>query len=91
VLRDLASVLELLGFFSGNEISKIEGLEGLSGLRELVLDRNRIKFVHDTSFLSQWNLVELHLEENRIKELTNLHVLGNLQRLFLGMNRVQVK
>ena len=28
---------------AGNEISKVEGLEGLQQLRELVLDRNKIK------------------------------------------------
>ena len=58
-------------------------------LRELVLDRNKIKCVSDFSFINQWNLQELHLEENRIKELSNLGALENLQRLFLGMNRVQ--
>lgn len=30
-------------FFVGNDISKVEGLEGLQELRELVLDRNKIK------------------------------------------------
>lgn len=74
----------------GNEISKIEGMEGLNNLRELVLDRNRIKSFDEYSFASQWNLQELHVEENRIKELTNVGSLGSLQRLFLGMNRVQV-
>ena len=28
---------------TGNEISRVEGLEGLVGLTELVLDRNKIK------------------------------------------------
>ena len=40
---------------SGNEIAKIEGLEGLSELRELVLDRNKVKvynekFKYDTDY-----------------------------------------
>lgn len=30
-------------FLVGNEISKVEGLEGLQELREVVLDRNKIK------------------------------------------------
>ena len=30
------------------------------------------------------------MEENRIRELTNLEPLQNLQRLYLGMNRIQV-
>lgn len=41
---------------SGNEISKIEGLEGLHELRELVLDRNKVKVISEKSFISQWNL-----------------------------------
>ena len=69
---------------------KIEGLEGLQDLRELVLDRNKIKNIGEYSFINQWNLQELHLEENRLKDLSNLCCLENLQRLFLGMNRIQV-
>ena len=75
---------------TGNEIQRIEGLEALHDLRELVLDRNKIKTVCEMSFINQWNLQELHLEENRLKELTNLNCLENLQRLYLGSNRVQV-
>lgn len=74
----------------GNEISKIEGLEGLQDLRELVLDRNKVKNIGEYSFMNQWNLAELHLEENRLRELLNLECLENLQRLFLGMNKIQV-
>ena len=70
---------------------KIEGLEALHELRELVLDRNRIKNIGEMSFTSQWQLQELHLEENRLRELTNITVLNSLKRLFLGMNRIQVQ
>ncbi|XP_064621486.1 leucine-rich repeat-containing protein 9-like isoform X3 [Lineus longissimus] len=76
-------------FLQGNEITKIEGLDSLQDLRELVLDRNKIKAISELSFLNQWNLQELHLEENRIKELSNLQPLENLQRFYLGMNRIQ--
>ncbi|CAK8686447.1 unnamed protein product [Clavelina lepadiformis] len=76
-------------FLQGNEISKIDGLEGLHELRELVLDRNKAKIINENSFVSQWNLQELHLEENRLRDLSNLHHLENLQRLYLGMNRIQ--
>ncbi|XP_039271513.2 leucine-rich repeat-containing protein 9-like [Styela clava] len=76
-------------FLQGNEISKIEGLEGLHELRELVLDRNKVKVIGENSFANQWNLQELHIEENRIRDLGNLHHLENLQRLYLGMNRIQ--
>ena len=76
---------------AGNEISQVCGLEMLQDLRELVLDRNKIKAIGETSFASQWNLQELHLEENRLKELSYMGCLENLQRLFLGMNRLQVR
>ncbi len=59
-------------------------------LKELVLDRNKIKDVGQYSFLGQSNLQELHIEENRLRELTNLGYLENLHRLFLGVNRIQV-
>ena len=74
----------------GNDISKIEGLESLQDLRELVLDRNRIKSIDDQSFASQWNLQELHMEDNRLKDLGGLMHLENLKRLYLAMNRIQV-
>lgn len=75
---------------TGNEISKVEGMEGLHDLRELVLDRNKIKIITELSFANQWNLQELHLEENRVRELTYLNCMDNLQRLYMGSNRVQV-
>lgn len=94
-IKDIASVqlsrltsLKAL-FLQGNEIQEINGLENLHELRELVLDKNRIKGVSERSFVNQWHLHELHLEENRIKDLSNLHPLESLQRLYLGMNRIQ--
>ncbi|ESO85654.1 hypothetical protein LOTGIDRAFT_155146 [Lottia gigantea] len=76
-------------FLQGNEICKIDGMDGLHELRELVLDRNKIKGVSELSFINQWNLQELHLEENRLRDLSNLACLENLQRLYLGSNRIQ--
>lgn len=76
-------------FLQGNEIQKVEGLDGLHDLRELVLDRNKIKGLNETSFINQWNLQELHMEENRLKELSYFNCLENLQRLYLGSNRIQ--
>lgn len=74
----------------GNEISQVEGLEGLHQLRELVLDRNRIKALAENSFVGQNALLELHLAENRIRELNHLDPLKELRKLFLGLNKLQV-
>lgn len=68
----------------------MDGLEGLQQLRELVLDRNRIKTLADNAFIAQNILLELHLEENRIRELSHLEPLTELRKLFLGMNKLQV-
>ena len=68
----------------------MEGLEGLRALRELVLDRNRIASIGDGAFAGNSQLVELHLEENRLRDLSNIAVSDRLQRLFLGFNRIQV-
>lgn len=68
----------------------MEGLEGLHQLRELVLDRNRIKALGENSFFGQAFLLELHLAENRLRELNHLQPLTELRRLFLGMNKLQV-
>uniref|UniRef100_A0A7N6A1T7 Leucine rich repeat containing 9 n=1 Tax=Anabas testudineus TaxID=64144 RepID=A0A7N6A1T7_ANATE len=77
-------------FLQGNEISQVEGLEGLHQLRELVLDRNRIKALAENSFVGQNALLELHLAENRIRELNHLDPLKELRKLFLGLNKLQV-
>ncbi|XP_070698683.1 leucine-rich repeat-containing protein 9 [Pempheris klunzingeri] len=76
-------------FLQGNEISQVEGLEGLHQLRELVLDGNRIKALSENSFIAQNVLLELHLSENRIRELHHLDPLTELRKLFLGMNKLQ--
>uniref|UniRef100_UPI003AAD219B leucine-rich repeat-containing protein 9 n=1 Tax=Centroberyx gerrardi TaxID=166262 RepID=UPI003AAD219B len=76
-------------FLQGNEISQVEGLEGLYRLRELVLDRNRIKVLTENSFIAQNVLLELHLAENRIRELNHLEPLTELRKLFLSMNKLQ--
>ncbi|KAM6961269.1 leucine-rich repeat-containing protein 9 [Aplochiton taeniatus] len=76
-------------FLQSNEISQVEGLEGLSCLRELVLDQNRIKALGESSFLGQAMLLELHMAENRVRDLNHFHHLTELRRLFLGMNKLQ--
>ncbi|KAM6969606.1 leucine-rich repeat-containing protein 9 [Tautogolabrus adspersus] len=76
-------------FLQDNEISQVEGLEGNRLLRELVLDRNRIKALAENSFNAQNVLLELHLAENRIRELNHLHPLTELRKLYLGTNKLQ--
>ncbi len=54
------------------------------------MDRNRIKSVDFHSFATQWSLQELHIEENRLKDLGGLVHVQNMERLYMGMNRIQV-
>lgn len=68
----------------------MDGLEGLHQLRELVLDKNRIKALADNSFISQNALLELRLSENRIQDFSHLGYLTELRKLFLDANKVQV-
>uniref|UniRef100_A0A669B307 Leucine rich repeat containing 9 n=1 Tax=Oreochromis niloticus TaxID=8128 RepID=A0A669B307_ORENI len=76
-------------FLEGNEITQVEGLEGLRQLRELVLNRNRIKTLTKNSFAAQALLLELHLAQNRIRELNHLDPLIELCKLSLDMNKLQ--
>jgi hypothetical protein len=43
------------------QLTKVEGLEQMTRLIELVLDKNQIKIVDPTSFLSLISLKELHM------------------------------
>jgi len=54
------------------------------------LDKNKIRVITETSFFFQTNLIELHLEENRIRELSYFDRMIKLEKLFLGSNKVQV-
>ncbi|XP_075049503.1 leucine-rich repeat-containing protein 9 [Mixophyes fleayi] len=83
-LRNLKSL-----FLQGNEISQVEGLDGLQFLQELVLDHNRIKLISETSFARQSSLVSLRLEENRLRDVNNLLHLLKLKKLFIGFNKIQ--
>jgi Leucine-rich repeat (LRR) protein len=76
-------------FLQGNEITKIEGLETLRDLRELVLDKNKIKLIGEQSFVGQaQRLIELHIEENRLRDLINIQILRNLQKLYAANNKI---
>ncbi|MEW5304785.1 MAG: hypothetical protein WDW36_007372 [Sanguina aurantia] len=87
-LSCLAASLRTL-FLHGNDITRVEGLEGLVNLQELVLDRNRVRYLDPESFLGLPRLRELRLEENGLRSLANLHPLASsLQALHLGGNRI---
>lgn len=66
----------------------MDGLYGLVSLQELVLDRNRIKYVDAGSFAPLNSLRELRMEENGLRSLSNIADLQRLQALHLGYNRV---
>ncbi|KAL7889179.1 hypothetical protein AOLI_G00014370 [Acnodon oligacanthus] len=74
---------------AGNDIAQVEGLEGLRSLRELVLDRNRLRSLSVSSFSSQVALLELRMSENRLRDLSHLHSLGQLRSLHLDNNKLQ--
>ncbi|XP_064148616.1 leucine-rich repeat-containing protein 9 [Loxodonta africana] len=76
-------------FLQGNEISQVEGLDNLVVLQELVVDHNRIRAFNDSAFAKPSSLMALHLEENRLRELSKLQPLVKLEKLFLGYNKIQ--
>uniref|UniRef100_A0A8D0NA19 U2A'/phosphoprotein 32 family A C-terminal domain-containing protein n=1 Tax=Sus scrofa TaxID=9823 RepID=A0A8D0NA19_PIG len=76
-------------FLQGNEISQVEGLDNLEVLQELVVDHNRIRAFNDSAFAKPSSLLALHLEENRLRELSKLQPLVKLEKLFLGYNKIQ--
>ncbi|XP_070369811.1 leucine-rich repeat-containing protein 9 isoform X3 [Equus asinus] len=76
-------------FLQGNEISQVEGLDNLAVLQELVVDHNRIRAFTDSAFAKPSSLLALHLEENRLRELSKLQPLVKLEKLFLGYNKIQ--
>eukprot|EP00931_Biecheleriopsis_adriatica_P065110 TRINITY_DN39743_c0_g1_i1.p1 TRINITY_DN39743_c0_g1~~TRINITY_DN39743_c0_g1_i1.p1 ORF type:complete len:1541 (+),score=395.74 TRINITY_DN39743_c0_g1_i1:64-4686(+) len=72
----------------GNEITKIEGLNHLDQLRELVIDKNKVKMIDEKSFEGLKALRELRAEDNGLKSLSNLSPLPRLRALYLSLNRV---
>ncbi|XP_069888543.1 leucine-rich repeat-containing protein 9 [Dipodomys merriami] len=76
-------------FLQGNEICQLEGLDSLVLLQELVVDHNRIRTFNETAFAKPSALLALHLEENRIRELSKLQSLEKLEKLFLAYNKIQ--
>jgi Leucine-rich repeat (LRR) protein len=57
--------LKLL-YLQGNSISKLEGLENMTNMVELVLNKNQIRCAEPASFVSLIKLRSLHLKYNRL-------------------------
>ena len=69
------------------DITKIEGLETLTNLKELRLKNNSIKEINGLETLT--NLKNLYLGRNQIKEIKGLEHLTKLQILDLGYNQIE--
>jgi len=72
----------------GNEITRVEGLNEMYQLRELNLDRNKIRALDAQSLASLSSLLELRLEENGLRTLDHLVGLPRLTTLAAGSNRI---
>lgn len=72
----------------GNEITRVEGLNEMYQLRELNLDRNKIRALDAQSLASLSSLRELRLEENGLRTLDHLVGLPQLTTLAAGSNRI---
>jgi hypothetical protein len=72
----------------GNEIARVDGLNDMYQLRELNLDRNKIRALDAQSLASLACLRELRLEENGLRTLDNLAGLPQLTTLAAGSNRI---
>ena len=75
-------------YLQGNEITHVTGLEGCHALRELVLDKNKIKAIEPGSFVGLTQLQELRIQENGLRNLNGLQMLVSVQVLALSYNRL---
>jgi Leucine-rich repeat (LRR) protein len=75
-------------YLQGNDITKVEGLERCIQLRELVLDKNKIKAVVQNAFTNLTNLRVLRIDENGMRSLSNIAPLPRLQSLSCASNRI---
>jgi Leucine-rich repeat (LRR) protein len=73
-----------------NELTKVDGLNGLPALQQLVLSKNKIKRLEPNgrSFAGLNELRGLQLEENGLRSLAGLGTLPKLRALFLAYNRI---
>ena len=53
------------------------------------MDKNKIKAIGEYSFFGQsQRLLELHIEENRLKDLQNIQGLRNIEKLYAANNKI---
>lgn len=70
-----------------NRISKIEGLENLTELKELYLSENRIQNIENLD--KNLNLTILDLSKNQIEYLDNIQILDSLNELWFNNNQIK--
>ncbi|DBA94023.1 TPA: Leucine-rich repeat-containing protein 9 [Trebouxia sp. C0004] len=87
--------LQLYGFtglrsidLHGNKLTRVDGLQTLHSLRELILDHNILKCLDPSCFASVPRLRRLHLGHNGLRSLAHLSSLTRLQFLHFGANRI---
>ena len=69
-----------------NELTRIDGLQGLVALRELYLANNKIGAIEGLHGLPALRLLELG--SNRLRAITQLDHLSSLEELHLGRNKL---
>ncbi|ESL05679.1 hypothetical protein TRSC58_06662 [Trypanosoma rangeli SC58] len=90
-LSALGLLLPRLKFLNlkGNEIAFIDqGLQGLTDLRELLLDNNKLRALGPDCFVNNLQLTDISAEENCIRSTEGLQPLIRLGALDLASNRL---
>jgi len=67
---------------------QVEGINHLTHLREINLNRNRIRMIDEEAFYGMTSVRELSMEENGLKALSNFEHLTFLHSLHLTSNRI---
>jgi Leucine-rich repeat (LRR) protein len=71
-----------------NDLSRIESLEGCPQLREVVLDKNKLRQLDRDCFAGTPLLREVSCDDNAVKTMEGLRNLPNLQKLSFVSNRI---
>ena len=71
-----------------NEVLKVDGLDELPQLREIILAKNRLRVIEHDNFMCNPYLRDLCLDENSIKTIEGVRILAHLQKLSVASNRI---